>query len=71
MVTLSPLEREVSGSARNRCDFSWKGAVLPGRSDAEMGCANSLYASAQYRENNETFCRIHTQIDHDLYLFTE
>ena len=57
-VTRSSLEREVWGSnlgpvksdtvlptARHRCDISSKGAVLPGRNDAEMGPANSLHAS--------------------------
>ena len=61
------LEREVWGSnlgpvksdpvlptARHRCDIS-KGAVLPGRNDAEMGPANSLHASAYYSEHNERF----------------
>ena len=58
-ITRSSLEREVWGSnlkpvksntvfvtARHRCDISSKGAVLPGRNDAEMGFANSLHASA-------------------------
>ena len=58
-ATRSSLEREVRGSnlgpvksdtvlptARHRCDISSKGAVLPGRNDAEMGPANSLHASA-------------------------
>ena len=58
-VTRSSLEREVRGSnlgpvksdavlsaARHRCNISSKGAVLPGRNDAEMGPANSLHASA-------------------------
>ena len=58
-ATRSSLEREVWGSnlgpiksdtvlptARHRCDISSKGAVLPGRNDAEMGPANSLHASA-------------------------
>ena len=57
--TRSSLEREVWGSnlgpvksdtvlptARHRCDISSKGAVLPGRNDAEMGPANSLHALA-------------------------
>ena len=37
-------------TARHRCDISSKGAVLPGRNDAEMGPANSLHASAYYSE---------------------
>ena len=41
--------------ARHRCDISSKGAVLPWRKDAEMGPANSLYASAYYSEYNERF----------------
>ena len=62
------VEREVRGSnlgpvkldtvlptARHRCDISSKGAVLPGRNDAEMGPANSLHASAYYSDNNEKF----------------
>ena len=66
-VTRSSLEREVRGSnlgpdksdtllptARHRCDIFVKGAVLPGRYDAEMGPANSLHASAYYSEYNET-----------------
>ena len=32
-----------------------KEAVLPGLNDAEMGPANSLHASAYYREYNERF----------------
>ena len=68
MLTRSSLEREVGGSnlgpvksntvlptARHRCDISSKGAVLPGRNDAEMGPANSLHASAYYSEYNERF----------------
>ena len=56
-VTGSSLKREVWGSnlglvksdtvlptARHRCDISSKGAVLPGRNDAETGPANSLHA---------------------------
>ena len=35
--------------------LSSKEAVLPGRNDAEMGPANSLYASAYYSEYNERF----------------
>ena len=62
------LEREVLGSnlglvksdtalpmARHHCDILSKGAVLPGRKDAEMGPANSLQASAFYGEYNERF----------------
>ena len=62
-VMRSSLEREVRGSnlgpvksdtvlptARHRCNISSKGAVLPGRNDAEMGPANSLHASAYYSE---------------------
>ena len=58
-LTPSSLEREVRGSnlgpvksntmlptARHRCDISSKGAVLPGRNDAETGPANSLHAWA-------------------------
>ena len=58
-VTRSSLERKVWDSnlrlvksdtvlptARHRCDISSKGAVLPGRNDAENGPANSLHASA-------------------------
>ena len=41
-------------TARHRCDIS-KGAVLPGRNNAEMGPANSLHASATYVEYNERF----------------
>ena len=68
-VTHSSMEWEVRGSnlgpvksdtelptARHLCDISSKGAVLPGRNDAEMSSANSLHASAYYSENyNETF----------------
>ena len=67
-VTHSSLEREVWGSnlgpvksdkvlptARYRCDISFKGAVLPGRNDAEIGPANSLHALAYYSEYNERF----------------
>ena len=56
-VTRSSLEWEVRDSnlgpvksytvlptARHRCDISLKGAVFPGRNDAEMGPANSLHA---------------------------
>ena len=58
-------------TARNRCDISLKGAVLPGHNDTEMGPANLLHASAQNREYNETFRRIHALIDHSLFLFTK
>ena len=67
-VTRSSLEREVRGlnlgpvksdtvlpTARHRCNISLKGAVLPGRNDAEMGPANSLHASAFYSEYNKRF----------------
>ena len=56
--SISTLERKVCGSslgpvksdavlptACQRCDISSKGAVLPGRNDAEMGPANSLHVS--------------------------
>ena len=56
--SISTLERRVCGSnlgqvksdavlptTRQRCDISSKGAVLPGRNDAEMGPANSLHVS--------------------------
>ena len=56
-VTRRWMEREVWGSslgpvksdtvlptARHRCDISSKGALLPGRNDAQMGPANSLLA---------------------------
>ena len=33
----------------------FKGAVLPGRRDAEMGPANSLHTSAYYSKFNERF----------------
>ena len=33
-------------TVRYRCNVSSKGAVLPGRNDAEMGHTNSLHASA-------------------------
>ena len=45
----------VLPTARHHCDISSKGAVLPGRNDAEMGPANSLHASAYYSEYNERF----------------
>ena len=35
--------------------ISSKGAVLPGRNDAEMGPANSSHASAYYSEYNKIF----------------
>ena len=67
-VMRSSLEREVWGSnlesvksdtvvptAHRRCDIFSKGAVLPGRNDAEMGPANALYASAYYSEYDEGF----------------
>ena len=67
-VTRSSLERQVRGSNLRpvkldtvlptvcyRSDTSSKGAVLPGRNDAEMGPANSLPASAYYSEYNERF----------------
>ena len=40
---------------RYRCDISSRGAVLPGRNDAEMDPANSLHASAYYSEYTERF----------------
>ena len=67
-VTRSSLERQVKGSNLRpvkldtvlptvcyRSDISSKGAVLPGRNDAEMGPANSLPASAYYSDYNERF----------------
>ena len=42
-------------TARHRCDFSLKEAVLPGRNDTEMAPANYLHASAYYSEYNERF----------------
>ena len=45
----------VLPTARHRCDISSKGAMLPGRNDAEMGPANSLHVSAYYSEYNERF----------------
>ena len=45
----------VLPTARHRCAISSKGAVLPGRNDAEMNLANSLHASAEYSEDNERF----------------
>ena len=45
----------VFGTTRHRCEVSSKGAVLPGRNDAEMGPANSLHASAYYSKRNERF----------------
>ena len=55
-MTRSTLKREVWGlglvksdavlpSARHRCNISSKGAVLPGRNDAEMDPVNSLHDS--------------------------
>ena len=35
--------------------YSSKGAVLPGRNDAEMGPANSLHSSTYYSEYNERY----------------
>ena len=62
------MEREVWGSnfrsvksetvlptARHRCDISLKGVALPGRSNAEMGPANSSHPSAQHKEYNKRF----------------
>ena len=67
-VTCSSVEREIRGSnlgpvkldtvlpmARNSCDTTAKGAVLPGRNDAEMGPTNSLQASAYYSDYHERF----------------
>ena len=67
-VTPSSLERKVWGSnlgqvkfdtvlptTCHRCDISSKGAVLPGRNDAEMVPANSLHALAEYRDFKERF----------------
>ena len=46
---LGPVKSDtVLPTARHRCNISSKGAVLPGRNDAEMGPANSLHASAYY-----------------------
>ena len=45
----------VLPTARDRCDISSKGAVLPWRNDAEMGPANSLHTSAYYSEYNKRF----------------
>ena len=71
-LTRSSLEWEVRGSnfgpvksntvlptARHRCDIFSKGAVEPGRKNAEMGPANSLHASAYYSEYNERFNLMH------------
>ena len=41
-------------TARHRCNIP-KGAVLPGRNDAEMGPANSLHAFVLYSEYKERF----------------
>ena len=38
----------VLPTARYRCNISSKGAVLPGRNDAQIGPVNSLQASALY-----------------------
>ena len=56
----------VLPTARHRCNISSKGAVLPGRNDAELGPANSLHASAYYSEYNERFDLIscYLQIEH-------
>ena len=67
-VTRSSLEGEVWGSnlgpvksnsvlptVRHCCDISLKRAVLHGRTDAEMGPANSLHASAYCSKYNERF----------------
>ena len=66
--TRSSLERKVRSSnlgpvksntvlptAHHCCDISSKGAVLPGRNDAEMDPANSFHAPAYYIEYNERF----------------
>ena len=45
----------VLPTARHRCNISPKGALLPGRNDAEMRSVNSLHASAYYSEYNERF----------------
>ena len=37
------------------CNISMKGAVLPGRNDAEMGPTNLLHTLAYYNEYNERF----------------
>ena len=42
-------------AAHHRCNISSKGAVLPGRNDAEMGPVNSLHASGYYSVYNERF----------------
>ena len=53
---LRPVKSDtVLPTARHHCDISSKGAVLPGRNDAEMGPANSLHASAYYSKYNERF----------------
>ena len=64
----SSLEREVSSSnlgpvksdtvlpsTRHRCEISSNKALLPVHNGAELGPANSLYASAYYSEYNERF----------------
>ena len=42
-------------TVRHRCNISSKGAMLPGRNDAEIGPVNSLNASAEYSEYNERY----------------
>ena len=67
-LTRSSLEREVKSSnlgpvksntvlptVRHRCNNSSKGAVLPGRNNAEMDPANSLHALVYYIKFNERF----------------
>ena len=55
-VTCSSLEWKVQISSwSNRGGIYLKEAVLPRRSDAEMGPANSLHALAKYSEYNERF----------------
>ena len=61
-VVCLPLKREVRGSnlmqfnlsavlpmARHCCGIFLKGAVLPGRNDAERGSSNLLHVSARQR----------------------
>ena len=44
--SLGPVKSDtVLPTAHHRCDISSKGAVVPGRNDAEMGPANLLHAS--------------------------
>ena len=45
----------------HRCNIFAKG-TLPGRSDEEMGPANSSHASAYYSEYNETFDLVKTVV---------